>query len=65
MIIVKIGQTKIMPNRNLSGRLWWYENGEFLRRLASFSDDVTFGISGTFSSYTNDVEKEAWNSAND
>jgi hypothetical protein len=28
---------------------------------ASFSDDVTFGISGTFSSYTNDVEKEAWN----
>jgi hypothetical protein len=23
---------------------------------------VTFGISGTFSSYTNDVEKEAWNS---
>jgi len=28
---------------------------------ANFSDDVTFGISGTFSSYTNDVEKEAWN----
>jgi hypothetical protein len=28
---------------------------------ASFSDDVTFGISGTFSSYTNDVQQEAWN----
>jgi hypothetical protein len=28
---------------------------------ANFSDNVTFGISGTFSSYTNDVEEEAWN----
>ncbi|CAM2769218.1 porin family protein [Flavobacterium frigoris] len=28
---------------------------------ANFSDDVTFGISGTFSSYTNDLEQEAWN----
>jgi hypothetical protein len=28
---------------------------------ANFSDDVTFGISGTFSSYTNDVQQEAWN----
>jgi hypothetical protein len=27
---------------------------------ANFSDDVTFGI-GTFSSYTNDVQQEAWN----
>jgi hypothetical protein len=26
---------------------------------ANFSDDVTFGISGTFSSY--DVQQEAWN----
>jgi hypothetical protein len=25
---------------------------------ANFSDDVTFGISGTFSSYTNDVEQK-------
>ncbi len=28
---------------------------------ADFSDDVTFGISGSFMSYTNDVQKEAWN----
>jgi hypothetical protein len=28
---------------------------------ASFSDDVTFGISGTFNSYTNDFQQEAWN----
>jgi hypothetical protein len=28
---------------------------------ASFSDDVTFGVNGTFSSYTNDVQQEAWN----
>lgn len=28
---------------------------------ADFSDDVSFGISGTFSSYTNDIQKEAWN----
>jgi hypothetical protein len=27
---------------------------------ANFSDDVTFGI-GTFCSYTNDVQQEAWN----
>jgi hypothetical protein len=28
---------------------------------ANFSDDVTFGISGSFSSYTNDFQQEAWN----
>ncbi|EIA08986.1 TonB-dependent receptor [Flavobacterium frigoris] len=28
---------------------------------ANFSDDVTFGISGTFNSYTNDFQQEAWN----
>lgn len=28
---------------------------------ADFSDDVTFGIDGTFSSYTNDIQREAWN----
>lgn len=28
---------------------------------ADFSDDVTFGIDGTFSSYTNNFQSEAWN----
>lgn len=28
---------------------------------ADFSKNVTFGINGTFSSYSTDVEKEAWN----
>ena len=28
---------------------------------AAISDDVTFGINGTFSSYTNTFESEAWN----
>ncbi|MDI5949211.1 TonB-dependent receptor [Flavobacterium yafengii] len=28
---------------------------------ADFSEDVTFGINGTFSSYTNDLQQEAWN----
>jgi hypothetical protein len=28
---------------------------------ANFSDNVTFGIGGTFSSFSNDVEREAWN----
>lgn len=28
---------------------------------ADFSDYVTFGINGTFSSYTNDIQSEAWN----
>jgi hypothetical protein len=28
---------------------------------ANFSDNVTFGISGTFNSYTNDFQREAWN----
>jgi hypothetical protein len=28
---------------------------------ADISDDVTFGIDGTFSSYTNDIQREAWN----
>jgi hypothetical protein len=28
---------------------------------ADFSEDVSFGINGTFSSYTNDFEQEAWN----
>ncbi|NGY35935.1 TonB-dependent receptor [Flavobacterium sp. XN-5] len=28
---------------------------------ANFSDNVTFGISGSFSSFSNDVEREAWN----
>ena len=28
---------------------------------ADFSDDVSFGINGTFSKYTNDFEQEAWN----
>jgi len=28
---------------------------------ASFSDNVTFGVSGTFNSYTNDFQQEAWN----
>jgi hypothetical protein len=28
---------------------------------ADISDDVTFGINGTFSSYTNDIQSEAWN----
>jgi len=28
---------------------------------ADFSKNVSFGINGTFSSYTTDVEKEAWN----
>jgi hypothetical protein len=32
---------------------------------ANFSDDVTFGISGTFSSYTNDVEQRSLEFAND
>jgi len=27
---------------------------------ASFSDNVTFGVSGTFNSYTNDFQQEAW-----
>jgi hypothetical protein len=40
MIIVKIGQTKIMPTG--TRRLWWYENSEFSGDLkANFSDDVT------------------------
>jgi outer membrane receptor protein involved in Fe transport len=28
---------------------------------ASFSDNVTFGVSGTFNKYTNDFQREAWN----
>ena len=28
---------------------------------ADFSEDVTFGIDGTFSSYANDIQSEAWN----
>ncbi|MDI6031741.1 TonB-dependent receptor [Flavobacterium sp. LB2P84] len=28
---------------------------------ADFSEDVTFGINGAFSSYTNDLQQEAWN----
>ncbi|SHG35998.1 hypothetical protein SAMN05443549_103387 [Flavobacterium fluvii] len=28
---------------------------------ADLSDEVTFGIDGTFSSYTNDIQSEAWN----
>ncbi|WP_366182801.1 TonB-dependent receptor [Flavobacterium ovatum] len=28
---------------------------------ASFSENVTFGLTGTFSSYTNNFEQEAWN----
>jgi hypothetical protein len=28
---------------------------------ADFSDDVTFGIDGAFSSYTTDIQAEAWN----
>ena len=28
---------------------------------ADISEDVTFGINGTFSSYTNDIQTEAWN----
>jgi outer membrane receptor protein involved in Fe transport len=28
---------------------------------ADFSEDVTFGINGTFSSFTNDFQQEAWN----
>jgi hypothetical protein len=28
---------------------------------ANFSDNVTFGISGTFNRYTNDFQQEAWN----
>ncbi len=28
---------------------------------ADFSEDVSFGINGTFSSYTNDFQQEAWN----
>ena len=28
---------------------------------ADISDDVTFGVDGTFSSYTNDIQSEAWN----
>jgi len=28
---------------------------------ADFSEDLTFGIDGTFSSYTNDFQAEAWN----
>lgn len=28
---------------------------------ADISEDVTFGIDGTFSSYTNDLQREAWN----
>ncbi len=28
---------------------------------ADFSENVSFGINGTFSSYTNDVQQEAWN----
>lgn len=28
---------------------------------ADFSQNVTFGINGTFSTYTNDLESEAWN----
>jgi hypothetical protein len=28
---------------------------------ADISEDVTFGVDGTFSSYTNDIQREAWN----
>ena len=28
---------------------------------ADISNDVTFGVDGTFSSYTNDIQSEAWN----
>lgn len=28
---------------------------------ADFSEDISFGVNGTFSSYTNDFEQEAWN----
>jgi outer membrane receptor protein involved in Fe transport len=28
---------------------------------ADFSENVTFGISGTFNNYTNDSQQEAWN----
>lgn len=28
---------------------------------ADFSENITFGINGTFSSFTNDVQQEAWN----
>jgi hypothetical protein len=28
---------------------------------ADISEDVTFGVEGTFSSYTNDIQTEAWN----
>lgn len=28
---------------------------------ADFSEDVSFGINGTFSSFTNDLQQEAWN----
>ena len=28
---------------------------------ADISEDVTFGVDGTFSSYTNDIQSEAWN----
>lgn len=28
---------------------------------ADFSEDVTFGVNGTFSSYTNEFQSEAWN----
>ena len=28
---------------------------------ADFSEDVTFGVNGTFSSFTNDLQQEAWN----
>lgn len=28
---------------------------------ADFTEDVSFGINGTFNSYTNDVQQEAWN----
>jgi hypothetical protein len=28
---------------------------------ANFSDNVSFGISGSFSSFSNDIEREAWN----
>jgi len=42
-----------------------YDNTKTLRFYgelkADISDDVTFGVNGTFSSYTNDIQSEAWN----
>jgi hypothetical protein len=61
MIIVKIGQTKIMPTELFSSRLWWYETVSFSGDLKANFSGCDFWISGTFSSYTNDVEQEAWN----